>query len=256
MTELFYVPRRGGSVLLAGLRDALNTVPGQKKNIANLPKDPRTVYRQLHLDPVTETYLCCPKCWALQPYNAETDNPVTKENPDPLIPLCQERLTEGDAACEEELWKKEIVRGSPRFTPHLTYVQQLLKNWLGRILSRPGIEDILETYPKTASQREEGEAMSDIWSSPTIKNLTGPDGKPFLEGAEEEGRFLWSFATDGFNPFHNKEAKQVVTSTGFWAILLNFPTHLRYLFENMCFLGAAPGPNSPASGAIIHSLTS
>jgi hypothetical protein len=90
--------------------------------------------------------------------------------------------------------------------------------------------------------------MSDMWSSPTIQNLEGPDGKHFLDGPEGEGRYLFSFAVDGFNPFHAKTAKQVVSTTGFWAVLLNFPPHLRHLFENMCLLGAGPGPNGPTYG--------
>ncbi|KAJ7454114.1 hypothetical protein FB451DRAFT_1049806 [Mycena latifolia] len=250
MTELFHVTRNGGSVLLAGLRDVVNAVGGPNNNIQNFPKDPRTVCRQLHLDPVTETYLCCPSCWALKPYNVDADNPVTRENPDPDIPTCQDRVTQGDDVCGAELWKKETIRGKVHCTPHLTYVHQRLKDWLGRILSRPGIEDILDTYPQTVSHVTEAGAMSDIWSSPEIQNLKGPDGKPFLEGPEGEGRYLFSFATDGFNPYQNKQAKQQVTSTGFWAILLNFPIHLRYLFENMCHLGTGPGPYSPSVGRL------
>lgn len=249
LTELFNVPRHGGSVLLAGLRDMLGTL-GQQKHIQNVPKDPRTIFRQLRLDPVTETYLCCPTCWALTPYCAATDNPVTKNNPNPDIPVCQDRLTRESDICGKELWKKENIRNQVHCTPHLTYVHQLLKNWLGRLLSRPGIEDILDSYPITASQRGDDDVMTDIWSSPAIKDLKGPDGKPFLEGPKGEGRYLLSFAVDGFNPFHNKEAKQVVTSTGFWAILLNFPPPLRHLFENMCLLGNAPSPNSPTVGRL------
>ncbi|KAJ7479315.1 hypothetical protein B0H11DRAFT_1642012, partial [Mycena galericulata] len=111
--------------------------------------------------------------------------------------------------------------------------------WLGRLLSRPGIEEILQNYPIEASGTPDGR-MSDIWGSPAIKALRGPDGKPFFEVPVGESRYLFSIAVDGFNPFHNKTAKQVVTSTGFWLVLLNFPTHMRYLYENMCFLGAGP----------------
>ncbi|KAJ7124136.1 hypothetical protein C8R43DRAFT_834925, partial [Mycena crocata] len=113
-------------------------------------------------------------------------------------------------------------------------------NWLGRLLSRPGIEEIIDSYPRKASALGDGDIMTDIWSSPTIKNLKGPDGKPFLEAAIGEGRYLFSLAVDGFNPFHNKTAKLVVSSTGFFIVLLNFPPHLRYLFENMCYVGSAP----------------
>ncbi|KAK6997497.1 hypothetical protein R3P38DRAFT_2453289, partial [Favolaschia claudopus] len=45
-----------------------------------------------------------------------------------------------------------------------------------------------------------------------------------------------------------KTAKQNVTCTGFFAVLLNFPPHLRYLIENMCLLGVGPGPFGPTYG--------
>jgi hypothetical protein len=245
MTELFYVPRQGGSILLAGMQDLLRTTTGQEQQAHSLPKDPRTVYARLRLDPVTESYICCPTCWALEPYHPETDNPVTNAMPHPPIPLCQERFTRDAEICGAELWKKEIIHGKTFLTPHLTYVRQVLKGWLGRLLARPGIEDILDSYPKEASQKGTDGGMDDIWSSPAIQDLKGPDGKLFMDGPNGEGRYLFGFAVDGFNPFHNKEAKQVVSSTGFFAILLNFPLHLRHLFENMCLLGVGPGPNSP-----------
>ncbi|KAJ7447354.1 hypothetical protein B0H11DRAFT_1658847, partial [Mycena galericulata] len=246
MTELFHVPRQGGSVLLAGFRDMLNAAPGQHEDP---PKDPRTIHRQLNLDPVTETYLCCPTCWALTPFCAVTDNPVTEQDPDPAIPLCQDRLTSGSDICGEELWKKERIKSRVKCTPRLTYIHQSVKTWLGRLLSRPGIEEILQNYPIEASGTPGGR-MSDIWGSPAIKALRGPDGNPFFEVPVGESRYLFSIAVDGFNPLHNKTAKQVVTSTGFWLVLLNFPTHLRYLFENMCFLGAGPGPTGPTVGRL------
>lgn len=245
MTELFHVPRQGGTILLAGMRDMLCTAPGQEQHVQNLPKDPRTAYARLHLEPVTRTYICCPKCWALTSYCSSTDNPVTKQNPDPPIPLCQEKLTSGSNICGERLWKRATVHNKVHLTPRLTFVCQVLKEWLGRLLSRPGIEDILDSYPQEARKKGPGEDMADIWSSPTIQGLEGPDGKLFLDGPNGEGRYLFSFSVDGFNPFHNKTAKQVVTCTGFFAVLLNFPPHLRHLFQNMCLLGVGPGPNGP-----------
>ncbi|KAF8160468.1 hypothetical protein K438DRAFT_1495782, partial [Mycena galopus ATCC 62051] len=155
-----------------------------------------------------------------------------------ILPPCH-----GKNELEDRIWR-EIDRCSMEKELHWNQQRMHLDidqvvNWLGRILSRPGIEDILDDYPKAASVNQDG-VMSDIWGSPTIKSLKGPDGKSFWIYPEGEGRFLFSFAVDGFNPFHNKEAKQVVTSTGFFLVLLNFPTHLRHLFENMCYLGSAP----------------
>lgn len=241
MTTFFHVPHRGGSVLLAGLRDVIKALRPEIR--PNLPVDPRTVSRQLRLDPVTERFICCPKCWALSPF---IDKPVFRD-----IPLCQEKLTPGSNICGEELWTRERLRDKVNWSPKQTYVHQTIKQWLGRLLSRPGIEDILDQYPMEASRPRDGKFMGDLWSSPAIQDLKGPDGsKLFLKAPNGEGRYLVSYAVDGFNPFHNKTAKQVVTTTGFWLILFNFPIHLRYLLENMCYVGSAAGPNGPTVGRL------
>ncbi|KAF8163876.1 hypothetical protein K438DRAFT_1775785 [Mycena galopus ATCC 62051] len=200
MTEFYFIPRTGGSVLLAGLRDMLRQWDRSS---------PFRIY------PVTLGLLFNNSALTLSPKHIPTVNPVTKSHPNPDIPVCQDRLPLDDI-CGEQLWKKEKIHGKVHCTPHLTYVHQLVKNWLGRVLSRPGIEDILDDYPKAASVDQDG-VMSDIWGSPTIKSL----------------RDL-----------------TVVTSTGFFLVLLNFPTHLRHLFENMCYLGSAPTPNSPSVGRL------
>lgn len=241
MTTFYHVPHRGGSVLLAGQRDVMTALNPEIS--PNLPKDPRTIVKQLRLDPVTEKYICCPKCWALSPFDKPDSHRGT--------PLCQEKLTPSSNICGAELWTKEQFRDKVLWSPKQTYIHQTLKRWLGRLLSRPGIEDILDQYPVEASQLRDGKFMSDIWSSPAIQELKGPDGKPFLEGPNGEARLLFGFATDGFNPFYNKTAKQVVTTTGFWLILYNFPPHQRFLFENMCYLGSAAGPNGPTVGRMI-----
>ncbi len=47
MTELYHVPRLGGTVLLAGLRDILRAMTGQENPGLDLAKDPRTIVKQL-----------------------------------------------------------------------------------------------------------------------------------------------------------------------------------------------------------------
>jgi hypothetical protein len=88
--------------------------------------------------------------------------------------------------------------------------------------------------------------MSDIWGSPTISKLKGSDGQAFFKYHEddEEIRFLFALAGDGFNPFHNSTAKQNISTLGFWITLLNFPPDQRYQFNNVFYLGSLP-PKTP-----------
>jgi len=79
-------------------------------------------------------------------------------------------------------------------------------------------------------------------------------GAKFSSHPGEHGCYVFSLAVDGFNPFHMKEAKQTVTSTGIYMVLLNFPPHLHFLPENMLLVGVIPGPNKPSLDEINHSL--
>jgi hypothetical protein len=59
---------------------------------------------------------------------------------------------------------------------------------------------------------------------------------------------------DSFNPYHMKEAKQTVSSTAIWLILLNLPSHLWYRPENMFLAGVIPGPKKPSLSDVNHSI--
>ena len=49
--------------------------------------------------------------------------------------------------------------------------------------------------------------MEDIWDTPGLYEISGPDSHPFIRKcADNEGRFLFSFNMDGFNPFQLKQA--------------------------------------------------
>lgn len=51
-----------------------------------------------------------------------------------------------------------------------------------------------------------------------------------------------------------KTAKQKVSSTGIWLVLLNLPINLRYLPENMCLIGVLPAPHAPGLDGMNHAL--
>jgi hypothetical protein len=79
-----------------------------------------------------------------------------------------------------------------------------LAAWLARMLARPDIASHLEDY-KSHKERHE---MHDVWDAP----LWWQFGEGFMS-KEDQGvlKLLFGLSIDGFNPFHNKEAKQVNT---------------------------------------------
>jgi len=97
--------------------------------------------------------------------------------------------------------------------------------------------------------------MEDTWDVGHLcKILQKKKGERFLPGPTDETRLAFSFSIDSFNPYHMKEAKQTVSSTALWLILLNLPLHLRYRPENMFLAGIIPGPRKPSLSDINHSI--
>ncbi len=49
--------------------------------------------------------------------------------------------------------------------------------------------------------------MEDIWDAPGLYEIPGADDHPFIcNCVENEGRYIFSFNMDGFNPFQLKQA--------------------------------------------------
>jgi hypothetical protein len=96
--------------------------------------------------------------------------------------------------------------------------------------------------------------MEDMWDAEHLCKILLKKGERFLPGPTDETRLVFSFSMDSFNPFHLKEAKQTVSSTVIWLILLNLPPHLRYRPENMFLAGIIPGPKKPSISDINHSI--
>ncbi|KAI0628158.1 hypothetical protein C8Q77DRAFT_1040507, partial [Trametes polyzona] len=135
------------------------------------------------------------------------------------------------AACE--------ATGSHFFDTGEYPLRQLeMKDWLGRLLSRIGLEDIMDK----AAERARGlpkPVMSDLWDAPVFREVL-LDGRPFVHGPPDEGRYVFALSIDSFNPFQSKEAKQNVSVTGIYMVCLNLPPHLRYLPENVYLVGIIP----------------
>jgi hypothetical protein len=96
--------------------------------------------------------------------------------------------------------------------------------------------------------------MEDMWDAGHLCKILLKKGECFLPGPANETRMAFSFSMDSFNPYHMKEAKQTVSSTAIWLILLNLPPHLRFHHKNMFLAGIIPGPRKPLLSDINHSL--
>jgi len=96
--------------------------------------------------------------------------------------------------------------------------------------------------------------MEDTWDMQHLCKVLLKRGERFLLGPIDETCLAFSFSMDSFNPYHMKEAKQTVSSTAIWLVLLNLPSHLQYHPENMFLAGIIPGPRKPSLSDINHSI--
>ena len=105
-----------------------------------IPSDPRTIIGHFDLNPRTISYLQCPACYALYDYTATDTGPSVP----PDIERCTFRSTSTSKPCDVPLWTERRVGGRVIRIPRRKYVHQSLKEWMGRLLARPGVEDILD----------------------------------------------------------------------------------------------------------------
>lgn len=244
MNLVFHLSRRATGILLAGMRCML-LAHGSTRDSNKLPSDPRSVINRFDLDPRCSSFLQCPTCYALYPY----DGTITSTNPE--FEKCTHRPTPASPPCDAHLWEERQVSGKTIRTPRRKYIHQSLKEWVGRLLTRPGVEELL----REPCDKSPASTMEDIWDAPVLRNFRDVDGMPFFRNRPHELRLAFSLNADGFHPLHKLEAKQTMSCTAIYMVLLNFPPALRYLFRNMYLAGVIPGPGKPSLDQINHALS-
>ena len=203
--------------------------------------DSRRVIKVLRLTPNARSYVCCPKCFACYPQTSDNSYPTT----------CTHKKTPSSAECGRQLRKSRVIRGAEHTIPVRRFVYHDFKEWLGELLCRPGMEDLLD---RDVSPRKDG-TMHDIWDGPELHALLGVDGNAFIHHDGSEGRYIFSFCMDGFNPFQLKQAGKKASVVVMYMICMNLPPEDRYKMENMFLVGIIPGPHEPRKEEINHLLS-
>lgn len=205
----------------------------------SLPKDVRTLLKRADLQPETQAYVCCPKCFATYRFD-----PIS-----PSYPLrCTNREAQRSDACNRLLRKVD----SSSSKPVRLFILNDLHAWIAQLYCRPGFEEFLDRDPPPDTP--DTDEVHDIWEAPIVREFLGPDGKLFMDRPGNESRLMFSLNMDGFNPFFNKEAGKKVSTCAIYLVCLNLPPSLRYKIENMFLVGIIPGPNEPSQHQINHLL--
>ena len=272
MYVLYCLPSHSAAVLLAGMRSILKSQVSLCPLVSDMPLDPQKLLLLYDLDPVTQSYVCCTLCYSLYEYSlartrkrkvpvsssdCQDANKKANSNMPEDVKLvvstpthCTYRHVCASPICGEPLFETVTINSKMYSVPLCKYEMQDLKQWVGRLLSRPSIEE--QVFK--AFQRPCKEDMEDMWDAGHLCKILLKKGEWFLPGPTNEMRLAFSFSMDSFNPFHMKEAKQTVLSTAIWLVLLNLPPHLQYRPENMFLAGIIPGLRKPSLSDINHSL--
>ena len=135
--------------------------------------------------------------------------------------------------------------------PIRPFVVQSYNDFLESLLSRPGMEEAIEQGTMLNDKHQ----LWDIKDGTGITEITGPNGKPFMDGLQRSDlRFAWSLSVDWFNPHSNKIPGKKKSVGSIPLALLNLPPSIRYKAENLYVLGVIPGPRKPSLDEINHFL--
>ena len=212
---------------------------GRAESRLRLPRDPRTALETLKLKPDVQSFVCCPRCFALYPSDTE------------ISARCSFKDTPLNKPCDEPLAQSRRTGATTRNVFIREYLHQSLKVWLGKFLCRPGVEELLD---RNVFSEGSGDSQGDIFSGDSLRQFIGHDGSVFLPSRNSEGRYVFGLSVDAFNPFLNKQAGKKASITAIYMVLLNLPPSSRYKAENMYLAGVIPGPREPSLTQINHLL--
>jgi hypothetical protein len=240
--------RRSSNFRLTTLKDDFRKTMGNKLSVSDeefmksFPTDIRVARKFLGI-PKTITYACCPACNSLYP--PKDEDGVT------IYPYeCTSEPCRVRGGCDLLKLGSTPDRKSIG-VPKRPFVMQDFHDFVGRLLSRPGMEAAIQQSGK----RVRSDSIEDIIAADGIKAIKGPDGGPFLSsGQHPELRLLWCLSVDFFNPYHNKIAGKVASVGSIVLSCLLLPQDMRNKPENLCLVGIIPGPREPSGDEIDHFL--
>lgn len=219
-----------------------NLSRADERFLQTFPTDIRVARKMLGV-PKTITFACCPACSTLYP--PKDDNGI------PIYPYdCTNEPCQVRGGCDLLKLGSTPDRRSIG-VPKRPFVMQDFHDFVGRLLSRPGMEAAIRQSGKC----RRGEIIEDIIAADGARTLKGPDGVPFLSGGQrDELRLLWCLSVDFFNPFHNKIAGKVASVGSIVLSCLLLPPDIRHKSENLYLVGIIPGPREPSGEEIDHFL--
>lgn len=201
-----------------------------------------TIVQRLELMNPSRRYVRCQKCWKLSAFN--------KEVPAAAATRC-DGTVDGER-CGTRLFTEVWLKGKKVTRPICEFEYQSVHDWLGRLMSKPGLEDMMDSVVPSL---EENEKISDFWGG-VFANTFQRLGQPFWKGDPKlnEGRYIFSLAVDWFTPHQSGPASKGWSIGVVFLVCMNLPKHLRFKVENVCLVGVLPGPFKTKPHQLHHIL--
>lgn len=229
------VSLKAASYMMRGLDFFQSTVSRQPEKPGSAVEDVRLLAAEANLLPDFRKFITCPKCWGLH-------EPLSESSP---ARTCGWDLAGvGGPVCDALITHEMSNR--------LVEVQGL-RDWIGRLLARPDIEELLLNGSKRTRRKH---IITSVLEADFARHLTDDQGESFLLSLDSpELRLLFSLNVDGFNPMGNTTAGTKYSATGIYMALLTLPPDIRYKRENMYLCSIIPGPVAPHGDEINHLLS-
>jgi hypothetical protein len=231
------------------MRDTEKISQRDRRLLSDFPADPRPAQKSLLLDRQSTIFAICPKDSCQQSHKPTFNS----GSPIPIYPKRCQGLHFGKR-CKEELLRPKQVEGNVVYLPLKTFVYFDPKDWMGSLLSEPGLEAKMDAAWSQTTESKRSDTMRDIFDGEMLRDFKGPDGKHFRHEADE-GRYVFSLGVDFFNPLSNKQSGKKFSVGIISLVCLNLPPDLRYKSEHMCLVGIIPGPHEPPLTTLNHYLT-
>ena len=207
-----------------------NLLLADKAFIQSFPSDIRAARKMIGA-PKIVTYACCPACSSLYP---------PKDNDGfPTYPYeCISKPCQAQGGCDLLKLGSTPCRNGIDVPKH-PFVMQDFHNFVGCLLSRPGVEAALQQSKEQVCN----DVVEDILTANGVREIKGPDSLPFLSGGQpQELCLLWCLSVDFFNPYHNKIAGKVASVGSIILSCLLLPPDMQQKIENLCLLASSLGP--------------
>jgi hypothetical protein len=210
----------------------------------DFPMHLRRVREIFDMEAQTVVFATCPNCFATYP-------PEKQGNILAYPPRCSYQIPFQEKPCHNRLTTQQVRDGESVRVPIQPFVMQDFDAFVAGLLSRRGMEEILEK----GSVCEPDELLSDVKDGNLLRDIPGADGQPFM-GSTSNGelRLAWSLCVDWFNPYQNKAVGKSASTGSIVMACLNLPPHLRYKPENLYLVGILP-KREPSREQINHILS-